>query len=67
MEQKVALEQKLTKIMQPSGQKPAAGAPVTQEKGQAQPVIPSPGGAAQISLQAKITAVDMKTIFQRFP
>jgi DNA repair exonuclease SbcCD ATPase subunit len=60
LEQKVALEQKLTKILQPYGQKPSAGTPVTQEKGPAQPVISTPANAAQISLQAKLTAVDMK-------
>ncbi len=59
LEEKVALEKKLTRYLQPYGQKPTPETPVTPEKGAAQPVVPTaPGGAAEIGLKAKVTAVD---------
>ena len=62
LEEKVSLEKKLGRFLQPYGQKPVAETPVTQEKDKAQPVVPTPVSttAAKIDLKARVTAVDMK-------
>jgi hypothetical protein len=62
LEEKTSLEKKLGKFMQPYGQKAVPEQPITPERDKAQPVqtATTPATAVEISLKAKVTAVDMK-------
>ena len=61
LEEKTSLEKKLGKFMQPYGQKVVPDQPITPERDKAQPVQQAATPAAvEISLKAKVTAVDMK-------
>jgi hypothetical protein len=62
LEEKTSLEKKLSKFMQPYGQKAVAEQPITPQRDKAQPVQPTTttATAVEIGLKARVTAVDMK-------
>ncbi len=57
IEEKADLQNRLDKLIQAGGRAPAAGAPVTQEKGKAMPAQPT---NETINLKAQISEVDAK-------